>query len=388
MTDPDFKQAFLNGMSRAAATVNIVTTDGEAGRAGVTVSAMSSVSADAKAPVILVCLHHQGKAVPRVLENRAFVVNVLREDQSFISDTFAGRRKTADDDPFSCVSWTSMSTGCPRIVDPLVAFDCKVIASSRVGTHYVIMGEVQDVFLAKSGRPLIFANRSYSSAERILPFAVEQNRPENSLRIGVHSSFGSQLLPPLIKHYQQTVGNIEIDLYEGDQLKITSLLQAGDIEIALVYDPGLSNQFDIKKLEIHRPFVLISKEHPLAEKSKLNLEMLSDDSLILLDTPPMRDYFLSLYTTLALTPKIAFRPWNIDMARRMVANGLGYALMTAAKPSDCTNNNHTLVALELTDELPKLDAVIAFRNDQLSTTAQRFVDVCLAGRNLVTNSTS
>ena len=378
MTEPEFRQKFLNGMSRAAATVNIVTTDGDAGRSGVTVSAMSSVSADAKLPVILVCLHHQGKAVPNILENGAFVVNVLREDQSFISDTFAGRRQTADGDAFSCVSWTSMSTGCPRIVDPLVAFDCKILDANRVGTHYVVMGEVQDIFIADSGRPLIFANRSYGSAERILPFAAESNRPENALRIGVHSTFGSQLLPPLIKHHQQTLGNIDIDLYEGEQLKITALLQAGDIDMAFVYDTGLGDQFDVCPIESHQPFALISKAHPLAKNVELNLQMLSQDALILLDAPPTRDYFLSLYTTLGLEPNIAFRPWYVDMARAMAANGLGYTLMTASTPIHCTNNNHSLVALELKDDLPKLDAVIAFRKNALSKTAQQFVDMCLA----------
>ena len=377
MTDPEFRQQFLNGMSRAAATVNIVTTDGQAGRAGVTVSAMSSVSADARSPVILVCLHHLGKAVPSILDNGAFVVNVLREDQSFISDTFAGRRQTSDGDAFSCVNWTSMSTGCPRIVDPLVAFDCKILNANRVGTHYVVMGEVQDIFLADSGRPLIFANRSYGSAERILPFSAELNRPENTLRIGVHSSFGSQLLPPLIKHYQQTLGKIDIDLYEGDQLKITELLQAGDLDMAFVYDAGFSDQFEVQPIESHRPFALVSKDHPMAEKTGLSLRVISDESLILLDAPPMRDYFLSLYTSLALTPKIAFRPWYIDMARAMAANELGYSLMTAAKPVDCTNNNQALAAVEIMDDLPLLDVVIAFRKNQLTTRVRRFMDACL-----------
>ena len=40
------RQQFLHGMSHAACTVNVVTTDGMAGRHGVTVSAMVSVSAD------------------------------------------------------------------------------------------------------------------------------------------------------------------------------------------------------------------------------------------------------------------------------------------------------------------------------------------------------
>ena len=55
----DLRDRFLQGMSCAAATVNVVTTDGPGGRAGVTVSAMSSVSADGDAPTLLVCVHEK-----------------------------------------------------------------------------------------------------------------------------------------------------------------------------------------------------------------------------------------------------------------------------------------------------------------------------------------
>ncbi len=44
--DADLRTRFLEGMSRVAAAVTVVTTDGQAGRFGVTVSSMTSVSAD------------------------------------------------------------------------------------------------------------------------------------------------------------------------------------------------------------------------------------------------------------------------------------------------------------------------------------------------------
>ena len=292
MADPEFRQRFLNAMSRAAATVNVVTTQGPAGKSGVTVSAMSSVSADAKAPIILVCLHHLGKSVPVILENGKFAVNVLREDQSYIADTFAGRKGLAESELFSTAPWAAMPSGCPRVIDPLVAFDCNILSATKVGTHYVVMGEVEDIFIAKSGRPLIFANRAYGSAERILPFSVEPSRPENALRLGVHCAFGSRLLPPLIKRLQQKIGPVEIDLYEGDQLKINALLQAGDIDLAIVYECELDVQLQKQILESQLPYVLVNTSHPLAQKSKLSLDELSDYPLILLDAPPMRDYLI------------------------------------------------------------------------------------------------
>jgi len=69
-TDSALRGAFLVGHEHAACTVNVVTTDGPAGRHGVTVSAMVSVSADTPQRTLLVCIHHRSAVAAAVLENR------------------------------------------------------------------------------------------------------------------------------------------------------------------------------------------------------------------------------------------------------------------------------------------------------------------------------
>src|SRR5271165_7621736 len=105
------RQRFLLGMSHAACTVNVVTTDGAAGRHGVTVSAMVSVSADTPQPTLLVCIHHKSSIAAALLKNGVFCVNVLRDDQSHISDSFAGRRSARGAARFDCTEWTTQVTG-------------------------------------------------------------------------------------------------------------------------------------------------------------------------------------------------------------------------------------------------------------------------------------
>ena len=158
---------FLTGMSQAACTVSVVTTDGARGRFGVTVSAMASVSADTPRPTLLVCIHHRSPSVQAIIDNGVFCVNVLRDDQSHISDCFAGRLKTEDGDKFSCARWTSDATGAPRVIDPLVAFGCRVMSAQQVGTHFVFIGSVEDIFASETGQPLIYSNRSYGTPARI-----------------------------------------------------------------------------------------------------------------------------------------------------------------------------------------------------------------------------
>jgi len=149
---------FLEGMSRAATTVNVVTTDGPGGRAGVTVSAMSSVSADR--PALLVCVHRASPACQAIKRNGRFCVNVLRAEQADISDRFAGRRGPGND-KFAGARWRRLATGAPALDDALVAFDCTVMKEIDWGTHTVFIADVVDIELAESGRPLIYASRCY-----------------------------------------------------------------------------------------------------------------------------------------------------------------------------------------------------------------------------------
>jgi len=161
--DSTLRQRFLDGMSQAACTVNVVTTAGAAGRHGVTVSAMVSVSADTPQPTLLVCIHERSPLVAALLVNGVFCVNVLREDQAHISDSFAGRSGAQGIAKFDCTRWTTQVTGAPRVMDALVAFDCRVNASERVGSHWVVFGAVLDIHVAGTGAPLIYANRAYGA---------------------------------------------------------------------------------------------------------------------------------------------------------------------------------------------------------------------------------
>ncbi len=149
---------FLDAMSLAASTVTIVSTDGVAGRAGLTVSAMASVSADMARPALLVCIHHKSAAGKVLRQNGAFCVNLLASDQAALSDIFGGR---AGGDKFSVANWTVGTTGAPRLSGALATFDCAVTDSQLVGTHYVIFGAVEAAVADLQQAPLLYARRSY-----------------------------------------------------------------------------------------------------------------------------------------------------------------------------------------------------------------------------------
>jgi flavin reductase len=150
--------AFLDGMRKAASSVCVVTTDGRGGRFGVTVSSMTSVSMDP--PSVLVCVKMDNLVAPAIVENKVFCVNMLREDQRDISDTFAGRKATVLD-RFSCAAWSTLETGSPSLINAASVFDCVLADTHSFGSHVVFIGRVVSVQNDINAEILIYHNRSY-----------------------------------------------------------------------------------------------------------------------------------------------------------------------------------------------------------------------------------
>ncbi len=168
MTDIDLRSRFLEGMSRAATFVAVATTDGEAGRFGVTISSLTSVSADGSQPSLLACIHHLSPAAPAILRNRAFCANILQEDQQQLADLFAGRAGAGDHlARFERADWMTGALGQPLLTGASARFECRVATSVLWETHHIIVGNVMDVHLSENPATLLYGQRAYRRAVQI-----------------------------------------------------------------------------------------------------------------------------------------------------------------------------------------------------------------------------
>ena len=164
MPDTDLRAAFVEGMSRAATFVAVATTDGEGGRAGVTVSSLTSVSADGEHPSLLVCINRQSPAATAILQNRAFCANLLAETQQDVSNLFAGRSTADRAERFDRVSWETGDIGQPVITGATAVFECRLATALLWETHYIIVGRVASVRLSDNSSALLYGQRGYRRA--------------------------------------------------------------------------------------------------------------------------------------------------------------------------------------------------------------------------------
>lgn len=150
---------FREGMSRVAAAVHIVATDGPAGRAGFTATAVTPVT-DSPA-TLLVCVNTAGRSTQALLANQVFSVNTLGAGEAALADIFAGRTDLHGKDRFTIGQWSRCATGAPLLTTSLVSFDCRLVDARVVATHHVLIGEIADIRLGESGPALVYQGRLY-----------------------------------------------------------------------------------------------------------------------------------------------------------------------------------------------------------------------------------
>jgi flavin reductase (DIM6/NTAB) family NADH-FMN oxidoreductase RutF len=152
------QEHFIAAMGGAATGVSVVTTDGPEGRCGITVSAISSVSADP--PLVLACVNRKSPAVKAIEGNRVFAINVLAARNRDFAETFAGRPVNGKPFDFANHPWDRGETGAPLVSDATAVFECEVDQAYDAGTHRIFIGRVIAARCG-DGEPLVYCNRQF-----------------------------------------------------------------------------------------------------------------------------------------------------------------------------------------------------------------------------------
>jgi flavin reductase (DIM6/NTAB) family NADH-FMN oxidoreductase RutF len=148
--------AFREAISHFATGVTVVTTTADGKPAGMTASAVASLSLD---PILLlVCINNRLPTHEALEQSKRFVVNVLGEGQEKLAlhfarpapDKFASVGLKPDRDP-------------PVLEDAIAWFDCDVHERLPGGDHSIFIGLVRECAATPGHRPLVYFQSRFGS---------------------------------------------------------------------------------------------------------------------------------------------------------------------------------------------------------------------------------
>jgi flavin reductase (DIM6/NTAB) family NADH-FMN oxidoreductase RutF len=156
---PIDSETFKIGMRRLAGHVCLITTaDPNGARAGLTATAVCSVSAEP--PTLLICVNRQNASHTTIRKAGVFAVNVLGLQDLPLANRFASRM--SPEERFQQGLWEKLETGAPILESALVSFDCRIAQAVEVGTHGILFGEIQSLRVrAVDAKPLLYSHGAY-----------------------------------------------------------------------------------------------------------------------------------------------------------------------------------------------------------------------------------
>ncbi len=153
--------AFKAVMRKLAATVTVVTVQGEGGRNGLTATAVCSVSAEP--PQLLCCINRGASSLEDIRRAGVFAVNILKPAHRELAERFA--REPSGETRFAVGNWATGPAGAPVLADATAWFECRLVDLIEAGSHAIAIGLVTDGG-RDDGSQLIYAEGAYHVLQR------------------------------------------------------------------------------------------------------------------------------------------------------------------------------------------------------------------------------
>lgn len=186
------------------------------------------------------------------------------------------------------------------------------------------------VSLTPTGEKIVErARRTLQEADAIVEIARTDRDPlSGALRLALIPTVGPYLLPHVVGPLRKAVPRLKLMLYEYQTAPLLERLRAGEIDLGIIALPMPTEGLETEVL-YDEPFTLaVPANHPLADRDKVKLDDLKDETLLLLeDGHCLRDHALSVCSRIRLSQEQDYRATSLETLRQMVAAGHGITLL-------------------------------------------------------------
>ena len=224
--------------------------------------------------------------------------------------------------------------------------------------------------LTADGKAYLPYLQSIVQAERALERKQDEMRGllDAHIRLGIFTSVGRNLLPPLLYEFRQRYPGVHFDLSQGEYDSIRSQLLSAQIDLGFLNEQG-AGDLGFERVYRDRMVAVLSRESPLAAKETVSLRDLAGEPFIELDEGT-RSVAVEGFHALGLEPRYACKVYDDYTILSMVRQGLGYSILYSLAVTGADKD----VAVRPIKEKLERSIVLAYTNEEtLPLAARRFL---------------
>ena len=224
--------------------------------------------------------------------------------------------------------------------------------------------------LTADGQAYLPYFQSIVQAERALERKQDEMRGllDAHVRLGIFTSVGRNLLPPLLYEFKQRYPSVRFVLSQGEYDSIRNQLLSAQIDLGFLNEQGVG-ELGFERVYRDRMVAVLSRESPLAAKETVSLTDLAGEPFIELDEGT-RSVAVEGFRALGLEPRYACKVYDDYTILSMVRQGLGYSILYSLAVTGADKD----VAVRPIKEKLERSIVLAYTNeDTLPLAARRFL---------------
>ena len=247
----------------------------------------------------------------------------------------------------------------------------------ELGTQLLERGP-RGVRLTHAGGAVLQACRKcLTDIEHIRSAAQAAAKGESGrLQIGFVGSATYSLMPRLLPAFRARYPRVNLELHEGNNVELLSLVEGGQLDLGLVRSPTVQpGALEFQVVENDRFCAVVPASHHLAKKKPLLLRDIAAGPFIdyaSTKVPGLHAMVMLAFQQAGIAPRrVAQEATEVQTVVSLVAGGLGVALV----PSVSSRQGPKQVVFRAVSDMPASAAIgiaLAYRTDNPSPVLQRF----------------
>lgn len=153
------------------------------------------------------------------------------------------------------------------------------------------------------------------------------------LAVGVIVTTAAVDVPELLQRYRARHPQVRVDLRSGRSDALAAAVRDGKLDIAFLGLPESQRPTDVEALALDhdKHALLVPAGHPLAGTPQVTLRQIADETFVdFVSGTPARAQSDQAFAAAGLTRDVAYEAGVVELITRLVARGLGVALLPSA----------------------------------------------------------
>lgn len=240
-----------------------------------------------------------------------------------------------------------------------------------VGEQLCVRRKARGLTLTPSGQQFAKqARQIVSTTQELVLGAGRMQELQGPVKLGCYSTFATNVVPELLEGFPKRHPGVHIDIMVGTNEELLVALDAGHLDVALVYDVSLPTGYRRRKIYATELEVHLHPGHPLASSDTVDLPDLAREPYIQFYATPGTVNVTDAFAARDLEPKIEASVTEIGLVEALVGRGLGYGLLMSRPNNRLTSPEGRPIVIKRLDPPVTVSHVVGIWPEDMNLTTR------------------